>query len=175
MYLSFGSSLIYGLVGSTNFSEISQFISDQYSAPLLLIVGLIFILVSLSLKISAAPFHMWTPDVYQGSPSIVTAFLSTAPKIAVFGVFIRILVYPFGEIIVDWGKILIILSIFSMLIGSLGALKQTDLKRLMAYSTINHIGFILMGLVPGSEDGVTAICIYLLFYVSMNLGVFFLF
>ena len=89
---------------------------------------------------------------------LVTAFLSTAPKIAVFGVLIRVLVYPFGEIIVDWGKI-VILSIFSMLIGSLGALKQNDLKRLMAYSTINHIGFILMGLVPGSEDGVTAICI----------------
>ena len=94
--------------------------------------------------------------------SIVTAFLSTAPKIAVFGVFIRILVYPFGEIIVDWGKILIILSIFSMLIGSLGALKQTDLKRLMAYSTINHIGFYFNSLVPGSEDGVTAIFIYLI-------------
>ena len=168
----FGSSLIYGLVGSTNFSEISQFTSNQYSVPLLLIVGLIFILVSLSLKISAAPFHMWTPDVYQGAPSLVTAFLSTAPKIAVFGVLIRVLVYPFGEIIVDWGKILIILSIFSMLIGSLGALKQDDLKRLMAYSTINHIGFILMGLVPGSEDGITAICIYLIIYVTMNLGVF---
>ena len=168
----FGASLIYGLVGSTNFSEISQFMSDQYSVPLLPIVGLIFILVSLSLKISAAPFHMWTPDVYQGAPSIVTAFLSTAPKIAIFGVFIRVLVYPFGEIIVDWGKILIILSIFSMLIGSLGALKQDDLKRLMAYSTINHAGFILMGLVPGSEDGVTAICIYLIIYITMNLGVF---
>ena len=168
----FGSSLIYGLVGSTNFSEITQFMSNQYSVPLLLIVGLIFILVSLSLKISAAPFHMWTPDVYQGAPSLVTAFLSTAPKIAVFGVLIRVLVYPFGEIIVDWGKILIILSIFSMLIGSLGALKQDDLKRLMAYSTINHIGFILMGLVPGSEDGITAICIYLIIYVTMNLGVF---
>ena len=168
----FGSSLIYGLVGSTNFSEISQFMSDQYSVPLLLVVGLIFILVSLSLKISAAPFHMWTPDVYQGSPSLVTAFLSTAPKVAVFGVLIRVLVYPFGEIIVDWGKILIILSIFSMLIGSLGALRQDDLKRLMAYSTINHIGFILMGLVPGSEDGITAICIYLIFYITMNLGVF---
>ena len=168
----FGASLIYGLVGSTNFSEISQFMSDQYSVPLLPIVGLIFILVSLSLKISAAPFHMWTPDVYQGAPSIVTAFLSTAPKIAIFGVFIRVLVYPFGEIIVDWGKILVILSIFSMLIGSLGALKQDDLKRLMAYSTINHVGFILMGLVPGSEDGVTAICIYLIIYITMNLGVF---
>ena len=168
----FGSSLIYGLVGSTNFSEISQFMSDQYSVPLLLVVGLIFILVSLSLKISAAPFHMWTPDVYQGSPSLVTAFLSTAPKVAVFGVLIRVLVYPFGEIIVDWGKILVILSIFSMLIGSLGALRQDDLKRLMAYSTINHIGFILMGLVPGSEDGITAICIYLIFYITMNLGVF---
>ena len=168
----FGSSLIYGIIGSTNFSEISQFISDQYNLPTLLIIGLIFILVSLSLKISAAPFHMWTPDVYQGAPSIVTAFLSTAPKIAVFAVLIRLLVYPFGEIIIDWGKIIIILSIASMIIGSLGALKQDDLKRLMAYSTINHIGFILMALVPGSEDGITAICIYLIFYLTMNLGVF---
>ena len=168
----FGSSLIYGIIGSTNFSEIGQFISDQYNLPTLLIIGLIFILVSLSLKISAAPFHMWTPDVYQGAPSIVTAFLSTAPKIAVFAVLIRLLVYPFGEIIIDWGKIIIILSIASMIIGSLGALKQDDLKRLMAYSTINHIGFILMALVPGSEDGITAICIYLIFYLTMNLGVF---
>ena len=168
----FGSSLIYGIIGSTNFSEISQFVSDQYNLPTLLIIGLIFILVSLSLKISAAPFHMWTPDVYQGAPSIVTAFLSTAPKIAVFAVLIRLLVYPFGEIIIDWGKIIIILSIASMIIGSLGALKQDDLKRLMAYSTINHIGFILMALVPGSEDGITAICIYLIFYLTMNLGVF---
>ena len=138
----------------------------------MLIVGLIFILVSLSLKISAAPFHMWTPDVYQGAPSIITTLLSTLPKIAAFGVLIRLLVYPFGEIIVDWGKILIILSISSMLIGSLGALRQTDLKRLMAYSTINHIGFILMGLIPGSEDGITSICIYLIFYITMNLGIF---
>ena len=168
----FGSSLIYGIIGSTNFSEIGQYISDQYNLPTLLIIGLIFILVSLSLKISAAPFHMWTPDVYQGAPSIVTAFLSTAPKIAVFAVLIRLLVYPFGEIIIDWGKIIIILSIASMIIGSLGALKQDDLKRLMAYSTINHIGFILMALVPGSEDGITAICIYLIFYLTMNLGVF---
>ena len=168
----FGSSLIYGIIGSTNFSEIGQYISDQYNLPTLLIIGLIFILVSLSLKISAAPFHMWTPDVYQGAPSIVTAFLSTAPKIAVFAVLIRLLVYPFGEIIIDWGKIIIILSISSMIIGSLGALKQDDLKRLMAYSTINHIGFILMALVPGSEDGITAICIYLIFYLTMNLGVF---
>lgn len=168
----FGSSLIYGIIGSTNFSEIGQFISDQYNLPTLLIIGLIFILVSLSLKISAAPFHMWTPDVYQGAPSIVTAFLSTAPKIAVFAVLIRLLVYPFGEIIIDWGKIIIILSIASMIIGSLGALKQDDLKRLMAYSTINHVGFILMALVPGSEDGITAICIYLIFYLTMNLGVF---
>ena len=168
----FGSSLIYGIVGSTNFSEIGQFISDQYNLPTLLVIGLIFILVSLSLKISAAPFHMWTPDVYQGAPSIVTAFLSTAPKIAVFAVLIRLLVYPFGEIIIDWGKIIIILSVASMIIGSLGALKQDDLKRLMAYSTINHIGFILMALIPGSEDGITAICIYLIFYLTMNLGVF---
>ncbi|MFL2661716.1 MAG: NADH-quinone oxidoreductase subunit N [Alphaproteobacteria bacterium] len=168
----FGTSLIYGLVGSTNFNEISLFMSEVYSTPTMLIVGLIFILVSLSLKISAVPFHMWTPDVYQGAPSIVTTLLSTLPKIAAFGVLIRLLVYPFGEIIVDWGKILIILSISSMLIGSLGALLQSDLKRLMAYSTINHIGFILMGLIPGSEDGITSICIYLIFYITMNLGMF---
>ena len=168
----FGTSLVYGLVGSTSFNEISVFMSDLYSTPTMLIVGLIFILVSLSLKISAAPFHMWTPDVYQGAPSIITTLLSTLPKIAAFGVLIRLLVYPFGEIIVDWGKILIILSITSMLIGSLGALRQTDLKRLMAYSTINHIGFILMGLIPGSEDGITSICIYLIFYITMNLGIF---
>ena len=168
----FGTSLVYGLVGSTSFNEISVFMSDIYSTPTMLIVGLIFILVSLSLKISAAPFHMWTPDVYQGAPSIITTLLSTLPKIAAFGVLIRLLVYPFGEIIVDWGKILIILSISSMLIGSLGALRQTDLKRLMAYSTINHIGFILMGLIPGSEDGITSICIYLIFYITMNLGIF---
>ena len=168
----FGTSLVYGLVGSTSFNEISLFMSDLYTTPTMLIVGLIFILVSLSLKISAAPFHMWTPDVYQGAPSIITTLLSTLPKIAAFGVLIRLLVYPFGEIIVDWGKILIILSITSMLIGSLGALRQTDLKRLMAYSTINHIGFILMGLIPGSEDGITSICIYLMFYITMNLGIF---
>jgi len=168
----FGSSLIYGLVGSTDFSIISNYMSDQPSIPMVLIVGLIFILVSISLKISAAPFHMWTPDVYQGAPTIVTAFLSTAPKVAVFGVLIRLLVFPFGEIIVDWGKIVIILSITSMIIGSLGAIMQNDIKRLMAYSTINHIGFMLMGLVPGSEDGITAISIYLILYLTMNLGVF---
>ena len=168
----FGSSLIYGLVGSTDFSIISNYMSDQPSIPMVLIVGLIFILVSISLKISAAPFHMWTPDVYQGAPTIVTAFISTAPKVAVFGVLIRLLVFPFGEIIVDWGKIVIILSITSMIIGSLGAIMQNDIKRLMAYSTINHIGFMLMGLVPGSEDGITAISIYLILYLTMNLGVF---
>ena len=168
----FGTSLIYGLVGSVSFESISIFMSEQLTMPTFLIVGLIFILVSMSLKISAAPFHMWTPDVYQGAPTLVTTLLSTIPKIAAFGVLIRLLVYPFSEITIDWGKILIILSITSMLVGSLGALLQSDLKRLMAYSTINHIGFMLMGLVPGTEDGITAICIYIIFYVTMNLGVF---
>ena len=135
-------------------------------------IGVVFILVALSLKISAAPFHMWTPDVYQGAPTIITAYLSVVPKIAAFAVIIRFLVFPFGEIIIDWGKIIIILSITSMLVGSLGALQQTDIKRLFAYSTINHVGFMLIGLVPGSEDGIIAICIYLMLYLLMNLGVF---
>ncbi len=168
----FGTSLIYGLIGTLSFPQINEYMTSQTEMPVMLIVGLIFILVSMSLKISAAPFHMWTPDVYQGAPTIVTAFLSTIPKIAAFAILIRLLVFPFGEIIINWGKIVIILSISSMLVGSLGALKQTDLKRLMAYSTINHVGFILMALVPGSEDGITAICIYLIFYITMNLGIF---
>ena len=129
-------------------------------------------LVSLSLKVSAAPFHMWTPDVYQGSPTIITAFLSVVPKVAVFAVIIRFLVFPFGEINVDWGRIIIILSICSMVVGSFGALFQNDLKRLFAYSTINHVGFMLIGLVPGSEDGIIAISIYLILYLIMNTGVF---
>ena len=168
----FGSSLIYVCFGTTNFSEISSSINQLKEIPLILIIGVVFILVSLSLKISAAPFHMWTPDVYQGAPTIITAYLSIVPKIAAFAVIIRFLVFPFGEIIVDWGKIILILSITSMLVGSLGALQQKDLKRLFAYSTINHIGFMLIGLVPGSEDGIIAICIYLMLYLIMNIGVF---
>ncbi|MAI84864.1 MAG: NADH-quinone oxidoreductase subunit NuoN [Rickettsiales bacterium] len=168
----FGCSLIYGSFGTTNFSEIADLISQLSEIPLLLIIGVVFILVSLSLKVSAAPFHMWTPDVYEGAPTIITSFLSVVPKIAVFAVIIRFLVFPFGEISVDWGKIILILSITSMIIGSLGAINQTDIKRLMAYSTINHVGFILIGLVAGTEDGIIAICIYLILYLLMNIGVF---
>ncbi len=168
----FGSSLIYGTFGSTNFSEISSLISQLNEIPLILIIGVVFVLVSLSLKVSAAPFHMWTPDVYQGSTTLVTAYLSVVPKIASFAVIIRFLVFPFGEISVDWGNIILILSITSMIIGSLGALLQKDIKRLFAYSTISHVGFILIGLVPGTEDGIIAICIYLILYMLMNLGVF---
>ena len=159
--------MIYGFFGTTNFTEISNLISQINDMPLILIFGVVFILVSLSLKISAAPFHMWTPDVYQGAPTIITAFLSVVPKIAAFAVIIRFLVVPFGEITVDWGKIILILSITSMVVGSLGALQQTELKRLLAYSTINHVGFMLIGLVSGSEDGIIAICIYLMLYLLM--------
>ena len=168
----FGASLIYGYFGTTNFAEISKLLTQANDISLILIIGVIFILVSLSLKISAAPFHMWTPDVYQGSSTIITAFLSVVPKVAAFSVIIRFLVFPFGEINVDWSKIIIILSISSMIIGSLGALFQTELKRLFAYSTINHVGFMLIGLTPGSEDGIIAISIYLILYLLMNLGVF---
>ena len=167
-----GTSLIYGFFGTTNFLEISKLLSQSKEISLLIIIGVVFILVSLSLKVSAAPFHMWTPDVYQGSPTIITAFLSIVPKIAAFAVIIRFLVFPFGEINVDWGKIIIILAISSMIVGSFGALFQTDLKRLFAYSTINHVGFMLIGLVPGMEDGIIAISIYLILYVLMNTGVF---
>ena len=168
----FGASMIYGFFGTTNFAEISDVLGKKREISLFLIIGVVFVLVSLSLKVSAAPFHMWTPDVYQGSPTIITAFLSVVPKVAVFAVIIRFLVFPFGEINVDWGRIIIILSISSMIVGSFGALFQNDLKRLFAYSTINHVGFMLIGLVPGSEDGIIAISIYLILYLIMNTGVF---
>jgi NADH-quinone oxidoreductase subunit N len=167
--LLYGCSLIYGFTGSTNFNIIaSQLNSDQYA----LTFGIVFILVGLAFKISAVPFHMWAPDVYEGSPTSVTLFFSMVPKVAALTVFIRFLYVPFLNLIDQWQMILIFLSIASMLFGAIAAIGQTNLKRLIAYSSISHIGYALAGLATGSNDGIQSSIIYITIYILMNLGFF---
>ncbi len=167
--LLYGCSLIYGFTGSTNFEMISsQLNSDDYA----LTFGIVFILVGLAFKISAVPFHMWAPDVYEGSPTSVTLFFTMVPKIAALTVFIRFLYVPFFNLIDQWQMILIFLSIASMLFGAIAAIGQTNLKRLVAYSSISHVGYALAGLATGSNDGIQSSVIYFTIYILMNLGLF---
>ena len=167
--LLYGCSLIYGFTGSTNFNVIAtQLNSNEYA----LTFGIVFILVGLAFKISAVPFHMWAPDVYEGSPTSVTLFFTMVPKIAALSVFIRFLYVPFFNLIDQWQMILIFLSIASMVFGAVAAIGQKNLKRLVAYSSIGHIGYVLAGLATGSNDGVQNSVIYITIYVIMNLGLF---
>ncbi len=167
--LLYGCSLIYGFTGSTNFNLISnQLNSNEYA----LTFGIVFILVGLAFKISAVPFHMWAPDVYEGSPTSVTLFFTMVPKIAALTVFIRFLYVPFLNLIDQWQMILIFLSIASMLFGAIAAIGQTNLKRLVAYSSISHVGYALAGLATGSNDGIQSSVIYITIYILMNLGLF---
>ena len=167
--LLYGCSLIYGFTGSTNFNIIaSQLNSNEYA----LTFGIVFILVGLAFKISAVPFHMWAPDVYEGSPTSVTLFFTMVPKIAALTVFIRFLYVPFLNLIDQWQMIIIFLSIASMLFGAIAAIGQTNLKRLIAYSSIGHVGYALAGLATGSNDGIQSSVIYITIYIIMNLGLF---
>ena len=167
--LLYGCSLIYGFTGSTNFDLIAnQLNSNEYA----LTFGIVFILVGLAFKISAVPFHMWAPDVYEGSPTSVTLFFTMVPKIAALTVFIRFLYVPFFNLIDQWQMILIFLSIASMVFGAVAAIGQKNLKRLVAYSSIGHIGYVLAGLATGSNEGIQNSVIYITIYVIMNLGLF---
>jgi len=167
--LLYGCSLIYGFTGSTNFNIIAgQLNSNEYA----LTFGIVFILVGLAFKISAVPFHMWAPDVYEGSPTSVTLFFTMVPKIAALTVFIRFLYVPFLNLIDQWQMILIFLSIASMLFGAIAAIGQTNLKRLIAYSSISHVGYALAGLATGSNQGIQSSVIYITIYILMNLGFF---
>ena len=167
--LLYGCSLIYGFSASTNFNIIAEAMnSNQYG----LTFGIVFILVGLAFKISAVPFHMWAPDVYEGSPTSVTLFFAIVPKIAALTVFIRFLYVPFLNMIDDWQPILIFLSLASMIFGAVAAIGQTNLKRLVAYSSIGHIGYVLAGLLVGTNEGIQSSIIYISIYVVMNLGLF---
>ncbi len=168
--LLYGASLTYGFAGTTLFGGIIE--AAQGDVPLGLLFGLVFIAAGLAFKVSAAPFHMWTPDVYEGAPTPVTAFFATAPKVAAMCLFARVLHDAFGGITADWQQILAFLSVASMFLGAVAAIGQRNIKRLMAYSSIAHMGFALMGLAAGTQAGVEAMLVYLAIYVTMNLGTF---
>jgi len=168
--LLYGASLTYGFAGTTLFSGIMAATADGVSLGLLF--GVVFMLAGFAFKISAAPFHMWTPDVYEGSPTPVTAFFATAPKVAAMALFARVVHDAFGGIVGEWQQIVAFLSVISMFLGAIAAIGQRDIKRLMAYSSIAHMGFALMGLAAGTVFGVQAMLIYMAIYVTMNVGTF---
>ena len=167
--LLYGCSLIYGFTGSTNFEIISANLDEANTGA---VFGIVFIIVGLAFKVSAVPFHMWTPDVYEGSPTSVTSFFALVPKIAALSVFIRFMYVPFINVISQWQTIIIFLSIASMTLGAVAAIGQSNIKRLMAYSSIGHMGYALAGLAPGTNLGIQSTIIYLTIYLVMNLGAF---
>ncbi len=167
----FGISLIYGSTGSINFEIISSMIKHEGFFPGI-IAGLVFLICGFAFKASAVPFHMWTPDVYEGSPTPVTAFFATVPKLAAIGVLLRVLFDCFGQLVESWQQVIIIISVLSMFLGSIAAIGQNNIKRLMAYSSIGHIGFVLMGIASGTDKGVSSVLIYMVLYIIMNIGVF---
>jgi NADH-quinone oxidoreductase subunit N len=169
--LLYGASLVYGFTGSTSFEEIAR-VAAEASSNTGLIVGLVFLISGLAFKVSAAPFHMWTPDVYEGSPTPVTAFFAAAPKVAAMALFTRVLFTSFPGVLDDWRPILAILAIASMAVGAFSAIPQSNIKRLMAYSSIGHMGYALIGLASGTPQGVSAILIYMAIYVIMTIGTF---
>jgi len=171
--LLYGASLIYGFTGSTEFSAIAAAAHGEATAASVgLTVGLVFLLVGLAFKISAVPFHMWTPDVYEGAPTPVTAFFAAAPKLAAMALLMRVLLTAFPGIAPQWQQIVVFLSIASMLLGAFAAIGQTNIKRLMAYSSIGHIGYALIGLAADSEVGTQSVLVYLAIYLFMTLGAF---
>ena len=169
--LLYGASLIYGYSGSTNFQSIIISL-DSGSISLGLMFGMILLVAGLAFKISAVPFHMWTPDVYEGSPTPVTAFLSTAPKIAAMALFARVVFDAFYVLISDWQQVVALMSVLSMFVGAIAAIGQTNIKRLMAYSSIAHMGYAMIGLASGTLLGLQAMLIYMAIYLAMNIGTF---
>lgn len=171
----FGASLVYGYTGSTNFSAMGDLFGDSAEAiPVAYgaVVGMVMLAVGLCFKISAVPFHMWTPDVYEGAPTPVTMLFATAPKIAAMAIFIRLLMDPFANLLPDWQNILAIVSVASMMIGAFGAMVQTNIKRLLAYGSIGHIGYMLVGLATGTPEGIKSILVYFTLYLFMSVGTF---
>ena len=169
--LLYGSSLVYGYAGTTLFSGIVAAAGDGL-APVGLLFGLVFVMAGLAFKVSAVPFHMWTPDVYEGSPTPVTTFFATAPKVAAMALFARVMHDDFGGVSADWTQVLILISGLSMFVGAIAAIGQTNIKRLMAYSSIAHMGYAMIGLAAGTAFGIEAMLTYMAIYVTMNIGTF---
>ncbi|MFQ5784023.1 MAG: NADH-quinone oxidoreductase subunit NuoN [Alphaproteobacteria bacterium] len=169
--LLYGCSLVYGFTGTTRFTALAAlFAGENAQVSIGVIIGIVFIAAGLAFKISAVPFHMWTPDVYEGAPTPVTAFFSVAPKIAAIALLLRVMLQPFGDLVAQWQQIVVFISVASMLLGGFAALAQTNIKRLMAYSSIGHVGYALIGLAAGSPGGVRGVLIYMAIYLAMNVG-----
>lgn len=168
----FGASLIYGFTGTLSFSGIQESLAATESMNIGVITGMVFLLCGLAFKISAAPFHMWTPDVYQGAPTSVTAFFAIVPKIAAFALIIRLLYDPFASLVEEWSQIILFLSVASMTVGAFAALVQDNIKRLIAYSSIGNMGYALIGILAGGQIGISSVIIYLFIYMFMTAGVF---
>lgn len=168
----YGMSLVYGFVGSTDFTAIGAGLSAGEERNLGALFGLVFVLAGLAFKVSAVPFHMWTPDVYEGAPTPVAAFFASAPKVAAMGLFLRVALDAFSGMVGDWRQIVIFMAIASMFLGAVGAIGQSNIKRLLAYSSINNIGFVLIGLAAASAAGASAVLLYLAIYLVMTLGAF---
>jgi NADH-quinone oxidoreductase subunit N len=169
--LLYGASLVYGFTGQTQLDQIAQAITME-GRSIGLVFGVVFMLAGIAFKISAVPFHMWTPDVYEGAPTPVTAFFATGPKVAAMAMFIRIIVESFSPVMHDWQQIVIFLSIASMVLAAFAAIGQHNFKRLIAYSSIGHVGFALVGLSSGTEVGVEGVAIYMAIYVAMTICLF---
>ncbi len=170
--LLFGASLIYGFCGGTAFVQISRALLDGKAGEIGTVIGLVFVVAGLAFKVSAVPFHMWTPDVYEGAPTPVTALFAVAPKVAAISLMVSVLMGPFKPLFDQWQQIIVVASILSMALGAFAALRQQNIKRLMAYSSIGNVGYVLLGLASGSEKGIQSIVFYLAIYVVMTLGVF---
>jgi len=169
--LLYGASLVYGFTGLTQLDQIVSAVASA-NRPIGLIFGMVFLLAGVAFKISAVPFHMWTPDVYEGAPTPVTAFFAAAPKVAAMALFIRLVTVPFGAMTHDWQQIVIFLSIASMVLAAFAAIGQNNIKRLLAYSSIGHVGFALVGLSAGSQVGVEGVAVYMAVYIVMTIGIF---
>ncbi len=170
--LLYGISMLYGVSGAIDLGSLSAYISQQTDSNILLIFGLVFVIVGVAFKLGAVPFHMWVPDVYQGSPTSVTLFIASAPKIAAFAMAIRLLVDGMEGLVDGWQGMLIILSVLSMAAGNIIAISQTNIKRMLAYSTIAHVGFLLLGIASGSYSGYAGSMFYVLTYALMSMGAF---
>ncbi len=170
--LLYGFSLVYGFTGQTSFDEIYISLSQIDKLPIGLIFGLVFILVGLAFKISAVPFHMWTPDVYEGAPTSITAFFAIVPKLAAIALIFRFCLEPFNNFYSEWTQVIFFLSLASMFLGAIAAIAQKNLKRLLAYSSIGHVGYVLIALVAASDQGIKSASIYMFIYLIMNISVF---
>ncbi|MFN3447304.1 MAG: NADH-quinone oxidoreductase subunit NuoN [Roseococcus sp.] len=170
--LLYGASLVYGFAGTTNFDRLADALSSPQEVSAGVVVGIVFVVAALAFKVAAVPFHMWTPDVYEGAPTPVTAFFASAPKVAAVALMVRVLAGPFGEIHAQWQQVIVLASLGSMVLGALAAIGQANIKRLMAYSSIGHVGFVLMGLAVGGESGLRGVLVYMAIYLFMNLGAF---